>query len=1578
MKTKIKRIVAGLLVAVMLFGSAPLETLTGFDFGSLFEVKAEAETTKLQESMEKFFNKVKGVNKGNYPYYYNGVWLAGQCHGFACDFWFNVFGTDMYHGKSYTTTTQDKNATASSVESFIKKNARPGDILRKNRGTKNEHSFVIKSINATGMTVYTYGYPYSYSNGAQETTRTWSWFADYLNGSTYFLYKVNDDIYKKAGGTTAVNYSLGIYKTNASAVRFRTEANTNSSKSIIKELPKGTTFTVTQVVNGGWGKTNIDGKDGFVALWYADYVGPSITKPNAPAVTFSVKGDAAVGTAIKINWSSSNANGYNVIIYRDGKEYKKYEKTTKTSDVVKLDEAGSYSIKANAYNAAGASDETTINGFIVAHEPLTVTFKYWDGTCDTRIVKYGDNAVSPEVPQREGYIFAGWDKSFENVTSDITVNAKYKEKTFTVRFVDGNDSPLGKEQTVKYGENAVAPEEKNVPTGYKFVGWDSNEYVNVTKDVTIKGIYAWENEAIPIATTITSAKRQDDGYYVYFNLTNGTEKVVRGRAVVSLKTSEGKLVETTESSAFSISANSSKNGIEVFVPCSEPATKVEVIVVDSYSSGVPIAKAVTATVDQGLAWSDWSDTPPAEGEYTDIETRTVYRYRDKEFSTSNSETKDGWTRTDDEPTYVWSDYGSWSSWSKTKVTESDSRKVETKTVTDSAAYTKYNLYYYRYWNTAYNKYYYTYGSGMGGTKYTKTVKSTEVKFYKDYENGKYKGYVKNSGYYNFSGEVWFLSSTENVPAVTHTEYRYADRSKIYTYKFYRWLDWSDWSTSAVTETDTREKESKVQYRYRNSYSDIAEEDTSGEFITIDQNDYPLSSDFAGKQITLFVYKVDEASDYSNEYVGQTVVESDGSYSFRFKLREEPSEKTGDFTVAIGIEDTSNIITIKKMEAPKPKYTVTFYNDNGTIIDVQSVTEGENSVLPTPPTKEGFTFIGWSSGVTNIRCNTDLTAMFVPNVYCVTFVDWVSKKVEMKQFNHGAKIELPDLEIPEGYEFLGWNGIDENTVVTDNMVVEALVEKKKINVSFSDINNEEIVKEDEINYGDSVEVFDDLGKELVEDLKNELAQDGNYPDIIFIGWQTADGSSYTEVTQDITLYPKYTFVETCELPVADVKTGDYDRDQVVSLSCATEESVIWYTLDGTNPEFSETAVEYTEPIVIGESCVLQFCSMALGKNNSGIAKELYAINKSTTAVRYHIVSVYPNVDNEQYYCYQALIRELRYFDDSELEELEGYTYDGLYYDEAYEEEFDPTSEIVGETMNLYAKYSPIKVTATFLNYDNSLLGTSTVNYGESAELPQVPERTGYVFVGWDSTDYVSLTSDSTFVARYVLESEYARVKLNKHFHPVYQGTTIVLKAHIIPGNLKNEELIWFSSDESVVTFGENNEINTVGTGTAEVTVMVKSTGETDSCTIKVFINPSYKIVLGSNAYLRIDSNGYLREIKAEKNTVAQVKTQFNTEGLVFFDINGKELADNELVGTGTVIKLMDRENELDSLIVVMTGDYDGDGKITTRDASRIQRFTVDEEEPNLYQNLAMDVNGDGYVNNRDTSMVLRYLVGKEEI
>ncbi|MBQ6262601.1 MAG: InlB B-repeat-containing protein [Clostridia bacterium] len=124
----------------------------------------------------------------------------------------------------------------------------------------------------------------------------------------------------------------------------------------------------------------------------------------------------------------------------------------------------------------------------------------------------------------------------------------------------------------------------------------------------------------------------------------------------------------------------------------------------------------------------------------------------------------------------WSNYGAWSSWSKTAVSNSDSRQVETKTVTDTAAYTKYN--YYHWWGVGdngsiYNSY---------GNAYWKNYESFSL----NYELT--KGIVYDTYYQSYSytvsgkhGSLWWLESTTNVPAVTHTEYRYRDRSLIYHY-----------------------------------------------------------------------------------------------------------------------------------------------------------------------------------------------------------------------------------------------------------------------------------------------------------------------------------------------------------------------------------------------------------------------------------------------------------------------------------------------------------------------------------------------------------------------------------------------------------------------------------------------------------------------------------------------------------------------------------------------------------------------------------------------------------------------------
>ena len=156
-------------------------------------------------------------------------------------------------------------------------------------------------------------------------------------------------------------------------------------------------------------------------------------------------------------------------------------------------------------NAAGTVKFTGLVYTVTYEEAIapkpayTVTFKDWDGTTlKTQTVEEGSGATAPNNPTRDGYDFTGWDVSFSNITSNLTVTAQYSIKTYIVTFKDHDGTTL-KTQTVTHGNAAIAPSD---PTrdGYDFTGWDKS-FNNIISNLTVTAQYTQiKIEAIELDT----------------------------------------------------------------------------------------------------------------------------------------------------------------------------------------------------------------------------------------------------------------------------------------------------------------------------------------------------------------------------------------------------------------------------------------------------------------------------------------------------------------------------------------------------------------------------------------------------------------------------------------------------------------------------------------------------------------------------------------------------------------------------------------------------------------------------------------------------------------------------------------------------------------------------------------------------------------------------------------------------------------------------------------------------------------------------------------------------------------------
>ena len=371
-------------------------------------------------------------------------------------------------------------------------------------------------------------------------------------------------------------------------------------------------------------------------------------------------------------------------------------------------------------------DEATFNSYLSA---VIVTFNANGGNISetTKSINYGQRLSELPTPTKSGYSFVDWytDESCQtafDINTAITSNITLYAKWLSN--LPGKPA-LSINKTEFNTGDTISCEWNNVENAdcYEFHIYNTNSGERVYVEWTLTG------------TKHSTAINTPGSYKVYIAAINNERR---------------------------------SSGLEDYYNCSN----------DVYFN-----------VHGGSGWVSPSEVPS----WATVTDRK-YTYTKTYYTTSNSSSMSGWTHYD--TSSAWSDYGAWSAWQDGAVSASDSRDVATQEVV--SGYNKKTQYFYSRYRSNDSKLCTPMASGVcltyedtGWLDHSLPVYQQNPKYY--YNDGYYThyGYRYNPSTDAYNGKYlyWFKETTRQIDdtnsPIYKTQYRYRDRSLIYTYYFRR-------------------------------------------------------------------------------------------------------------------------------------------------------------------------------------------------------------------------------------------------------------------------------------------------------------------------------------------------------------------------------------------------------------------------------------------------------------------------------------------------------------------------------------------------------------------------------------------------------------------------------------------------------------------------------------------------------------------------------------------------------------------------------------------------------------------------
>ena len=169
---------------------------------------------------------------------------------------------------------------------------------------------------------------------------------------------------------------------------------------------------------------------------------------------------------------------------------------------------------------------------------------------------------------------------------------------------------------------------------------------------------------------------------------------------------------------------------------------------------------------------------------------------------------------------------------------------------------------------------------------------------------------------------------------------------------------------------------------------------------------------------------------------------------------------GKATITATTEESGLTATCEVTITSNDFFTITFVNEDGTVLQTGQVREGEmpayTGATPTKAASEEYTytFVGWTPELVPVTTDATYTATYSANMipeFTVNFMDWDGTSLKTEKVRQGKSATAPADPVREGYTFIGWDKDFSN--VQSDLTVTAQYEKIIIYYTITFVNED---------------------------------------------------------------------------------------------------------------------------------------------------------------------------------------------------------------------------------------------------------------------------------------------------------------------------------------------------------------------------------------------------------------------------------------------------------------------------------------------------------------------------------------------